>query len=120
MAKRRAKAGGEIGKNGEFYPGGTFLPSTHLPKQGSQGRKAGSGLCLVAPGERAMVPEGRRAIYATIHQYVIPLPSGLVRKYHEDHPASQYLGPEGNAWLDRLIAEFNRGMRHLPISQVEG
>jgi hypothetical protein len=28
----RAKVGGEIGKNGEFYAGGTFLPSTTLTK----------------------------------------------------------------------------------------
>jgi hypothetical protein len=28
----RAKVGGEIGRNGEFYAGGTFLPSTTLTK----------------------------------------------------------------------------------------
>ena len=28
----RAKSGGEIGQNGEFYDGGQFLPSTELPK----------------------------------------------------------------------------------------
>jgi hypothetical protein len=31
--KSRAKKGGEIAMNGEFYKGGSFLPSTHLPKQ---------------------------------------------------------------------------------------
>jgi hypothetical protein len=31
--KNRAKKGGEIGMNGEFYKGGLFLPSTQLPKQ---------------------------------------------------------------------------------------
>lgn len=33
MANSRAKKGGEIGMNGEFYKGGSFLPSTQLPKQ---------------------------------------------------------------------------------------
>ena len=28
----RAKVGGEIGMNGEFYAGGTFLPNTQLGK----------------------------------------------------------------------------------------
>jgi hypothetical protein len=28
----RAKAGGEVGMNGEFYAGGTFLPNTKLGK----------------------------------------------------------------------------------------
>lgn len=29
---KRAKVGGEVGKNGEFYAGGTFLPNTTLGK----------------------------------------------------------------------------------------
>ena len=32
MTRTRAKRGGEVGKNGEFYSGGTFLPSTTLGK----------------------------------------------------------------------------------------
>ncbi len=41
----RAKVGGEIGMNGEFYAGGTFLPNTQLGKMarskptGSRSRK---------------------------------------------------------------------------------
>ena len=35
MIATRAKRGGEIGKNGEFYAGGTFLPSTTLGKMTS-------------------------------------------------------------------------------------
>ena len=31
-AATRAKAGGEVGMNGEFYAGGTFLPNTKLGK----------------------------------------------------------------------------------------
>lgn len=32
ISQKRAKVGGETGKNGEFYAGGTFLPSTTLTK----------------------------------------------------------------------------------------
>ena len=35
IKQAKAKKGGETGKNGEFYPGGKFLPSTRLPKQTS-------------------------------------------------------------------------------------
>ena len=33
MPDGRAKAGGEVGKNQEFYKGGQFLPSTEMPKR---------------------------------------------------------------------------------------
>lgn len=33
---RRAKIGGEIGINGEFYKGGQFLPSTKNPKRSKE------------------------------------------------------------------------------------
>lgn len=33
IQKNRAKKGGETAINGEFYKGGSFLPSTRLPKQ---------------------------------------------------------------------------------------
>jgi hypothetical protein len=36
----RAKKGGQVGLNGEFYKGGTFLPNTRLPKQGSSKHSA--------------------------------------------------------------------------------
>ncbi len=39
--QNRAKRGGEFGKNGEFYCGGTFLPSTTLPKMATS-RPAGN------------------------------------------------------------------------------
>jgi hypothetical protein len=35
MGNGRAKKGGEIAINGEFYKGGSFLPSTQLPKSGT-------------------------------------------------------------------------------------
>ena len=35
MSNGRAKKGGEIAINGEYYKGGSFLPSTQLPKRGT-------------------------------------------------------------------------------------
>jgi hypothetical protein len=37
----RAKVGGEVGMNGEFYAGGTFLPNTKLGKM-SRSKPAGN------------------------------------------------------------------------------
>ena len=37
----RAKRGGEVGMNGEFYAGGTFLPNTKLGKM-SRSRPSGT------------------------------------------------------------------------------
>jgi hypothetical protein len=39
--QQRAKKGGEIGKNGEHYAGGTFLPNTTLTKM-SKSRAIGN------------------------------------------------------------------------------
>jgi hypothetical protein len=66
--KGRAKAGGEIGKNGEFYQGGQFLPNTTMGKQGRQNRKK-SGRprkSEVAPYQWEETPEGMVAIYGVI------------------------------------------------------
>jgi len=61
----RARAGGEIGVNGEHYEGGQFLPSTTLPKQApAASRKAGTGKREIAPYVWEAAPDGMRAIYS--------------------------------------------------------
>lgn len=57
----RARKGGQIGRNGEAYKGGQFLPSTTLPK--TQRERRGGGRVLVAPFEWAVAPEGKRSIF---------------------------------------------------------
>lgn len=63
---RQAKAGGEIGKNGEFYKGGQFLPSSELTIKGSQ-KHTKTGKQCIAPYAWEVAPElGMEAIYARI------------------------------------------------------
>lgn len=81
----RAKRGGEIGINGEHYAGGTFLPSTLLPKQGSTGKRSGSGKALIAPGVIDVVPEGKRAIFAGISALIIRADDGKISPLPEGH-----------------------------------
>ena len=60
----RAKAGGEIGMNGEHYEGGQFLPSTTLPNQAPASRKAGTGKREIAPYVWQVAPDGMQSIYS--------------------------------------------------------
>lgn len=61
MIATRAKRGGEIGKNGEFYAGGTFLPSTTLGKM-QKAKAVGSGKVEVEPF-KWVASEGRKSLY---------------------------------------------------------
>ena len=67
MAQRRAKQGGELGANGEWYEGGKFIATTdHAKKRGSY---KPTHKWLVAPGELEVPPEeGLRAIFQMYHQ----------------------------------------------------
>ena len=58
----RAKRGGEIGKNGEFYPGGTFLPNTTLRKR-NQKSSRGTGKQEIAPYVWEVAPKGKTSLY---------------------------------------------------------
>jgi len=79
MAKR-ARPGGERGLNGEWYAGGQFLPSSERTIKGRHRRRdaARSGVrrWLVEPGVRKDLPEGWRAVYQGIQEYVEPVDEG--------------------------------------------
>ena len=60
---KRAKKGGEIGANGEFYEGGKFIATTDRPKtEGSKPK--GTGKEEIAPYKWEVPPEGMRSIFA--------------------------------------------------------
>jgi hypothetical protein len=59
--QKRAKPGGEVGSNGEFYEGGKFLPSTEKPK--GKAAKRGGGRQEIEPFVWAVGVEGSRSIY---------------------------------------------------------
>lgn len=64
MTQARAKAGGEIGPNGEPYPGGAFIATTEMPKRMKRKlEKAATGSVNWEPGQKWAVPEpGKMAI----------------------------------------------------------
>lgn len=62
--KTRAKRGGEVGMNGEFYAGGTFLPNTKLGKMSSS-RPAGSRKVEIEP-YIWVESNGRKPLYSLV------------------------------------------------------
>jgi hypothetical protein len=63
----RAKSGGEIGPNGEWYPGGAFIATTELSKMAKASRdKAASGRKEIEPYKYEVPPAGQLSIYGNL------------------------------------------------------
>lgn len=58
----RAKVGGEVGANGEWYAGGQFIATTDKPKTGRRQSKSGRKV-EVEPYVWQVAPEGMAPIY---------------------------------------------------------
>lgn len=67
MIQTRAKKGGQIGKNGEFYAGGTFLPTTQLSKMTRPTVQRGSGKQQIEPYKWEVAPEGKKSLFSQIN-----------------------------------------------------
>ncbi|WP_455233229.1 hypothetical protein [Geopseudomonas aromaticivorans] len=67
----RAPAGGTVAQNGEFYPGGTFLPNTAQPKRPSAPSQRGGRGVLIEPGVFAHKPsDAAHSILACFGEFV--------------------------------------------------
>lgn len=74
----RAPRGGTVGVNGEFYGGGTFLPSTQSPKRSPAKRGVATRKEEVAPYVWEVAPrEGLRPIYSAIAGGFVNLETGV-------------------------------------------
>ncbi|WP_404995409.1 hypothetical protein [Cupriavidus pauculus] len=116
MTRQRSKAGGQTGMNGEWYPAGTFLPATRLPKRGASGMTSRTRRGLIAPGQLAEIPEDKAALFARIQHFVVPLnDEGTTlevasRFVIPGHPAiaAHFSSFEE---LQQLVERYNRGER---------
>lgn len=111
MSAGRAARGGEFGRNGEWYEGGKFLPSTKAPKRRG-GAKSHARRVEIEPGVFAIAADGQGAIWQSIKALVdnaarMADPAAPIRPI-ENPTAIEYYG--GQAVLDR-IAAYNRGER---------
>ncbi|WP_439254397.1 hypothetical protein [Pseudomonas monteilii] len=110
----RAPAGGVIGMNGEFYKGGTILPTTTLPKGASTGSTAGTGRQLVEPGVFEEPPEpGAKALFAAVMEFVKPGTNGIEPDATRAVAMVHYLGENGAAQVLAYCKAYNAGKRWL-------
>lgn len=111
MSNGRAKSGGEIGTNGEFYAGGTFLPSTELPKLTKKTRKpAAPRRQQVARYEWAETPNAdARAIFSLIVGAQAQERNGVM-SWFEPARATMAHEVHGHS-VDSLIERWNNGER---------
>ena len=121
MASGRAKVGGEIGMNGQFYAGGTFLPSTTMGKM-MQGNKArsGSGKVEIEPYVWQVAPEGKKSLWRHLVGIVAVWDrqaSKLVLRQDDGLENSlQYLGTTRQRSVE-LIERFNAGERWIDANE---
>ena len=109
-----AKAGGELGVNGEHYAGGQFLPSSIETRKGEFKRlkaKGGARKEEIEPYKWEIIPPGKRAL--------MPLTqwgSGSIenpRGSGKLEPMARYDTPQLRTMLDK----WNRGERVLDLSE---
>ena len=104
----RAKVGGEIGTNGEFYEGGKFLPSTKQPKRSPVKKVSGSKV-EIEPYVWVPAQEGKRSIYRTLMGVWAKMVDGkLVASYREETRA--YYNPNVEN-INKMIEMYNHGER---------
>lgn len=104
MNSGRAPRGGQTGINGEFYRGGTFLPTTTQPKRGASERTS-SNREEIAPYQWAAPPEpGLRSIYTVIRGAVIWSDPPTVRE-------QRGLTDEERAQTGDLLSRYLNGER---------
>lgn len=111
MAQQRAKAGGEIGANGEFYEGGKFIATTDHAKRIATAKRA-TGRQQVEPGKWECAPSGMRSIFQrwsglwtrTDNSQVIVNPGANV----------DYWGADTLAQAAEWAAKYNAGERWMP------
>ncbi|ACD21587.1 hypothetical protein [Paraburkholderia phytofirmans] len=108
MPAGRARKGGEVGRNGEFYKGGSFLPSTQLPKRGSRGKGNVVKRVLIRPGVLDVIPEGTTAVFPRIREFVQIEDGRAAQRFPDEHVAIQHHF-DSPAELHRLIDLYNAG-----------
>jgi hypothetical protein len=111
--QKRAKVGGEVGTNGEFYEGGKFLPSTTQPKRAGS-RPRGPRKQQIEPFVWVVAEDGRRAIFGAI----VGTQAQYIDRYNPDagvmpfEPAVAHYGPDCfGVPVAELCERYNRGER---------
>lgn len=106
--QKRAAAGGEIGPNGEWYPGGAYIATTDMPKKVRDKRdRAAAGSVYTEPGVREVPEPGKLSIFAAVGDYFDYRTGSIneqaVAYYNQDFATiSELVGKyqDGDRWVD--------------------
>lgn len=120
----RAAAGGTVGLNGEFYKGGSFLPRTTLPKQGSAPGSTTSGRgWLIEPGVFDHPPmPGARSIFSSYSEFLNVADGVATVREKPGAAIEHYVDPdvaEGRAFLRAAAEAYSAGMRWYMPGQIQ-
>jgi len=110
----RAKSGGQIGANGEWYNGGEFLPSSEKTVKGEMKKspaKKGTGKRQIAPFVWEVAPEGMGSIYQRYSQ-VWKMENGKMEVFKGLN--REYYGEKFLAEAQEMAERWNRGERWMP------
>lgn len=109
----RAPAGGILGMNGEFYKGGTILPTTTLPKGSTTTTTtAGTGLKLIEPGVYAEPPvAGAMPVFGTRREFLVLKDGVMQADEGKKFVMLAIYGKDGPAQVRAHAREYNAGRR---------
>jgi hypothetical protein len=115
----RAPAGGIIGMNGEFYPGGTFLPNTTMPKLTPEQRKTNKFLSAkqeIAPFTWELPPSENVVSIYRILGGALPFDKKTSQFRYDtvSQNTIEYLG--GTTRVKELVDAYNKGAKWLDKS----
>ncbi len=116
MGQPRATKGGQMGRNGEWYPAGSFICTTDLKKMAKAERKAGTGKQQWEPYKWSVAPEGKTfsifGMVGSVAEYVDRYAENLTIK-----PSEAGIRCYGDDWHGHKVADlceaYNRGERWL-------
>ncbi len=110
----RAKAGGEIGPNGEPYPGGAFIATTDMPKKARANIEKWSKGKVQVDGYAWEVPEpGRMAILDKLGGTAMDPKNGEVNYSYLEY---QQQPPEYVAMIEEIAEKWKSGERWIDVN----
>lgn len=108
----RAAKGGVVAKNGEYYEGGKFLPSTELPKSAPK-KRTGTGKQEVAPYVwEVPAEEGARSLYRQFAGVFGVVRNGVAELRTDDRLTDTLVYYRTTlAGARKMIDDYNAGIR---------
>lgn len=109
--KRQAKAGGELGANGEFYKGGAFINTVPENPKGNKITKKATRKQEVMPYVWEVAPEGKMSLYRMLSGFEACVSREPMQFAFNADLRNEYATLEYIEVRKSRIAAFNAGER---------